>query len=314
MAMIPDFYGRLKKRFNYRKKWAKKHQLSNFRIYHHDLPDVPAIIDWYDGALVCWIHPRTKDDTPDKVALFESQVKDTVSELFPDQPIYIKSRRIQKGLSQYEKTSSTSKTQWVKEGGLFFELNMTDYVDVGLFLDHRCTRQWVRDHSRGLHVLNLFSYTGSFSCYALDGGAASVISVDLNRRYLEWTQRNIDKNQLTGPHQSIHQDVRSFLSSTNQLFDLIICDPPTFSNSKQTKEGVLSINDDAESLLKLCLNRLSAQGQIIFSTNSKKFQSDSMISSLREALVPAVVEDKTEFFKSDDFNGFFSHRCLTIKV
>ena len=178
-----EFKNRLLKRLKHRQKWAKRTSITCFRLYQHDLPDVPCIVDYLDGDIVAWIHPRQRDDTEKKQVEFQSLVQDVLESVFGDARVFIKGRSVQQGAQQYEKLSSSSITKQVTEGGVIFELNLSDYLDVGLFLDHRRTRDYVRKHSKGKRVLNLYAYTGSFSCYAIDGGSRQTVSVDLSPKY-----------------------------------------------------------------------------------------------------------------------------------
>ena len=304
---------RLKKRFKHLLKWAKREQVSCFRIYEKDLPDYPLIVDWYDGDVVVWLYDRTRDDTPDKRTLFESFVWDSVClglGITKDH-VFMKYRRRQKGLdSQYEKVLGPSYTKVVSEGGLQFEVNLTDYLDTGLFLDHRKTRHMCREMSKGKRVLNLFAYTGSFTCYARAGGAVATTTVDLSKTYCEWVARNMSLNgfQLRSSDRVLAQDCLSFLDQAQgkEVYDLIVCDPPTFSNSKKMKT-TFSVDDHYAGLLRSCCSLLSPGGVILFSTNSRSFKFDQTCFS--DTLTISELTDKTW---SLDFQNKKSHRSWRI--
>ncbi len=301
---------RLQKRFKHLNKWARKQGLTCFRVYHRDIPEFPCAVEYMDGDVVCWIYDRTRDETDEEKELFQSAVKEAVAEAFelPQSQIFFKGRQVQKGLtSQYEKLDEQSKTKVVEEAGLNFELNLSDYLDTGLFLDHRQTRALCRDLSHGKHVLNLFAYTGSFSVYARAGGAASTMTVDLSSTYVDWAKRNMDQNFPARPEdQFMVDDCLIFLKEETERYDLIICDPPTFSNSKKM-EQTFSINHDYVELLHDCLDRLNPNGTILFSTNSRTFKLDA-------AVFPTDVQVKeiTTQTVPEDFKGTRIHRCFRL--
>jgi 23S rRNA (cytosine1962-C5)-methyltransferase len=196
----------------------------------------------------------------------------------------------------------------VTENGLKFLVNLSDYLDTGLFLDHRITRQRVREESAGKNVLNLFAYTGSFSVYAAAGGAAEVVTVDLSNTYLEWARRNMDLNGFHDEtrYQFVQADVLQFLQMLGPgSFDLIILDPPSFSNSKRM-EDILDVQRDHVMLINRCLAGLSPGGQLYFSTNLRDFRLD------QAALDPCTVKDITRATTPFDFEGSFCRWCYLI--
>jgi 23S rRNA (cytosine1962-C5)-methyltransferase len=210
-------------------------------------------------------------------------------------------------LGQYQKLDEQKNEFIVMESGLQFIVNLSDYLDTGLFLDHRITRQMVRELSIGKRVLNLFCYTGSFSVYAVAGGATKVVSVDLSRTYLNWTDRNIAVNfPGDAPHQSVHADVLQYLKQVPAgSFDLIVMDPPTFSNSKRM-EDFLDIQKDHVGLISDCLNILSEDGILFFSTNYTKFE-------LEKEKIPAKeIRDITRQTTPFDFAGKLKRQCFRI--
>lgn len=276
-----ELFNRIRKRFSFLKKWGKREGVTCFRVYERDLPDFPLILDWMDGVAIVWIYDRKKDETEVLKREFETIVREAVLGALKIDAgdLYLKSRGIQKGLdTQYGKLSRERETKIVEEGGLRFELNLTDYLDTGLFLDHRNTRAMCRDMSNGKRVLNLFAYTGAFTCYAIDGGASATTTVDLNANYIEWAKRNLVLNgfQNRGTDRFIVDNCLSFvkLEAGRGRYDLIVCDPPTFSNSKKMKYA-FNVDEDYVDLLKACLKLLAPGGVVIFSTNSRSFKLDS---------------------------------------
>ncbi|MHC5068621.1 MAG: class I SAM-dependent methyltransferase, partial [Planctomycetota bacterium] len=191
---------RLRKRFRHLRKWARRSEVSCFRLYDRDIPEFPLIVDWYDGAAVAWIHRRTRDDTDAAHHAFRQLCHDEIVsglDLAPD-AVFIKERGRQRGSEQYERLAERGNLHTVDEHGLRFEVNLSDYLDTGLFLDHRPTRALVRNRAHGRHVLNLFAYTGSFTVHAAAGGAATTTTVDLSATYQAWTARNLTLNNLAG--------------------------------------------------------------------------------------------------------------------
>ena len=224
--------------------------------------------------------------------------------------IYIKIRQRKAGRQgQYEKFGEEKVEKIVPEGGLKFILNLTDYLDTGLFLDHRITRGMVRDEAAGKRVLNLFCYTGSFSVYAAQGGAEEVTSVDLSKTYINWAKRNMQYNKLFHPdkHDFIHDDVLEWLKNVpRDRYDLIICDPPTFSNSKRMDE-TFDVQRDHVQLLKTLLKILSDEGTIYFSNNYRGFVMD------RDAVPASVVKDITAMTTPFDFAGKLHRSCFRVQ-
>ena len=192
----------------------------------------------------------------------------------PPEAIYWRTRRPQKGRSQYEAIAEVGERVVVEEGGLKFLVNFTDYLDTGLFLDHRKTRARIRELAKGKRFLNLFCYTGTATVYAAAGGAASTTSVDMSRTYLDWAKRNLAVNGLRGAHEFIQEDCIAWLAERGPAaYDLIFLDPPTFSNSKRmTRE--FDVQRDHADLIRAAMERLAPGGLLLFSTNFRKFRLD----------------------------------------
>ena len=275
---------RLKKRLKHLKKWAQRQNITCFRLYEKDIPEYPCVVDWYDGDVVVWIYRRKKDETAEDA---EAHAEDIVAQIQwglerNKKQIFVKERYRQKGeegREQYEKFGSDQYYKIVQEQGLSFEVNLSDYLDTGLFLDHRPARTWVREQCKGLSVLNLFAYTGSFSVYALDGGASSVTTIDLSNTYGQWTEKNMEINGFlpTKNNLVIQADCLAWLKQAKQeenAYDLIICDPPTFSNSKKMTDASFVIDRDYPWLLADMIKILAPGGKILFSNNSRGFKLD----------------------------------------
>ncbi|MCG5500580.1 class I SAM-dependent methyltransferase [Ectothiorhodospira lacustris] len=240
------------------------------------------------------------------------EVRETVGGVFglsPQAPA-IKVRRRQKGADQYEKTGLEGEELIVREDGLKFSVNLYAYLDTGLFLDHRQTRAMVRQRSQGKRFLNLFAYTGSFSVHAAAGGASESLTLDLSRTYQEWSLRNF---QLNGLDQDRHRlervDVMQWLEEAPRLgrrYDLIVMDPPSFSNSKKMT-ATLDVQRDHAWMINRCLGLLSARGELFFSNNRRGFK------LYEDELAPCRVEEITRQTVPEDFGRGRPHRCWIIR-
>ncbi|MEZ4404517.1 MAG: class I SAM-dependent methyltransferase [Kofleriaceae bacterium] len=257
-------------------KWARRAGVSCWRWYDRDIPDVPITIDDYQGALVVADCRRaTSDDVLDP-AWFEAVVA-VVTAAAPGQPIHARARRRMverraRGL-QYQRQDDAGTLVEVEEGGRRFGVNLTDYLDTGLFLDHRVSRGQVGERARDRRVLNLFCYTGAFTVYAATGGAAATVSVDLSNTYLDWAADNLARNRVApAAHAFERADVAAWLAAyRGPRFDLIVVDPPTFSNSKKM-QGTFDVLRDHVGLL-AGVARVAAPGaEVWFSTNHRSFR------------------------------------------
>ena len=275
---IGDFRRRLAKRFKHLAKWARRQGIEAFRIYDRDIPEIPLVIDWYAG----WLHaaeyerPHERTEIEHDVWL-DKMIEAAALELgVPVHQTFLKVRKRQRAGGQYEKVGERQAVLTVREGGLEFEVNLSDYLDTGLFLDHRQTRAMVRAESAGKRFLNLFCYTGSFSVYAAAGGAAETTSVDLSNTYLDWTRTNLSQNAFkdAGRHRIVRDEAREFLEHRAKRgeapFDLVVCDPPTFSRSAKS-ETPWDVERDHAELLELVAQNLSPGGVVYFSTNFRRF-------------------------------------------
>lgn len=269
------FKNRLKKRHRHLVKWARRTGVSCYRLYTHDLPEFPLMIELYEDAVYVAEYKRRHNLSDEEYQSWVEGCSTVIAGVLavPEGQIFWRLRQRQDHkMAQYEKLAVVKAEKTVQENGLQFIINLTDYLDTGLFLDHRDTRVMVRNMCKGKSVLNLFCYTGSFSVYAMDGGATAVTSVDLSKTYLAWTEKNIALNfSQHNHHCTVHADVKSYLKTVPPAsFDLIIMDPPTFSNSKRMAD-VLDIQRDHVPLINDCMQALTPGGILIFSTNYTKF-------------------------------------------
>jgi 23S rRNA (cytosine1962-C5)-methyltransferase len=302
------FSNRLTKVYRHRSKQSKGMGVSCYRLYDRDLPEFPISVDYYEGRL-CVSEYRAKHGMTEEE--HNEWLEGTIQVLadvlqIDDANIFTKERRRKTDrLSQYEKTAEEKVFFEVKESGLSFLVNLSDYLDTGLFLDHRLTRQMVKAESEGKDVLNLFAYTGSFSVYAAAGGAASVTTVDLSNTYIDWAKKNFHLNNLndTKRYHFIVEDVKQYLREAKAAsFDLIVMDPPTFSNSKKMKD-ILDIQRDHAELINEALRILRPGGVLYFSTNARKFELNA--SAIETNLIKDITRQTTPF----DFEGKLLRWC-----
>lgn len=302
----------LRKRARHLRKWPDR-GVSCYRLYERDFPEVPLAVDVYEGHLHIAEYERPHDRTPtqhdDWLALMVRTACETLD--VPADRAFLKHRGPQRNRregGQYERVSDASKRLVVGEQGLRFEVNLTDYIDTGLFLDHRLTRQMVRERADGKRFLNLFGYTGAFTVYAAAGGAARTTTVDLSATYLDWCERNLLLNNFNGPeHELVQADAGAFVRSlpTESLFDLAVVDPPTFSNSKRM-DDVWDVQAEHTALLAELARRMPAGGEIYFSTNFRKFK----------PAFPGSVEAREISARTvpADFRNKKIHRCWVLRV
>jgi len=336
------FANRLGKNLKRLKSWAQKEGIGCYRLYDADMPEYAFAIDLYrthdptaaartDDAGLPWLYVQEyaapAEIELDAIRRRRGEALSTLPEVtgVPQERIRVRVRRRTKRGEQYTKLDEQANFHVVEEGGLKFRVNFDDYLDTGLFLDHRMTRQRLRREASGKRFLNLFCYTGTATVYAAAGGAAATVSVDLSRTYLEWAQRNLGLNGLSGrQHQFIQADCREWLENAAArgkavgggavrdadlpaVFDLIFLDPPTFSNSKRM-EGVLDVERDHGALIDACARLLSPGGCIVFSTNAQRFRLDESI--------PArfAVKDVSAATLPRDFErNPRIHRCFEIR-
>jgi 23S rRNA (guanine2445-N2)-methyltransferase / 23S rRNA (guanine2069-N7)-methyltransferase len=266
---------RIEKNFRHLRKQAQREGVECWRVYDADLPEYAAAIDIYGKHLHIqeYAAPASIDEN-----LARTRWRDLVRAAgaalgVPRERVALKQRRRGKGGEKYGRMDERGEFLEVHEGGLKFLVNLHDYLDTGLFLDHRPLRACVREMARGKRVLNLFSYTGSVSVYAAAGGATETTSVDLSQTYLDWAMRNLALNGFDlSRHKLVREDAIDFLQSRSAMYDLIFVDPPTFSNSKRAED--FDVQRDHVRLLNLCGERVLAGGSILFSNNFRRFKLD----------------------------------------
>lgn len=278
-------------------KWAHKNNVSCFRLYDADMPEFSLAVDVYvDTGGQRWLHVQ-EYAAPSKVdpeAAIErlseglAVLRDTLDVKVDN--IALKSRSVQKGKSQYEKKSDTSDFVLVREGDAQLWVNFKDYLDTGLFLDHRAIRRWMNASCEGKRVLNLFCYTSVVSVQAALGGAAYSLSLDMSKTYLAWAQRNYQVNDIDEKRHVLRRaDCLDWLESDEGIadFDVVFLDPPSFSNSK-SMEGILDVQRDHEQMIRRAMKRLRNGGVLIFSNNLRKFK---------------LAENISEFYAVEDWKG-----------
>ncbi|SFW70305.1 class I SAM-dependent methyltransferase [Chitinophaga sancti] len=300
---------RLVKVYRHISKIARRQQITCFRVYDDDINEFPFSVDRYDDHVYVseYTRPHGMDEENHELWLDSSlEVIAKVLEV-PLGNIWVKQRqRKVSRQEQYEKVSFESHEVVVHEAGLKFKVNLSDYLDTGLFLDHRITRGMVRAASKDMKVLNLFCYTGSFSVYAAAGGASEVVSVDLSKTYLAWAEENMQLNDLKGNFQFVHADVLQYLDTLPaDYFDLVVLDPPTFSNSKRMKE-FLDIQRDHVSILNKVLHATKPGGVVYFSNNYRKFQLET------EQIQASAIKDITGQTMPFDFQQKLIRKCFKI--
>ena len=344
-VLVPEsdqFAARLKKVARLRRKWAKRAGVTCYRVYDADLPDYAAAIDLYQGSdattgrwlvIAEYAAPKTVDPSLARARLLDIlTIAPLVLDIDPDH-VYAKARTRSRGGSQYADAGRSAMSRSgrgpqdaadegsqrrlprIKEGGLTFLVNFDDYLDTGIFLDHRVTRDMVRERARGKkRFLNLFAYTGTATCYAADGGVEETVTVDLSNTYLDWADRNMRLNGFTGRnHDFVRADVRRWISEqreTRNRWDLIFCDPPTFSNSSKMGNRTFDVQRDHTELIIGLSRLLTRQGEAIFSCNLRTFKPD--IEGLARAGV--VLTDITAQTIPEDFaRNPRIHKCYLVK-
>ncbi len=263
------FVNRLRKNARTVGRRARRAELECYRLYDRDIPEIPVAVDVYKTSAL--VHDFRREDEYDE-AWIQGIVEATASQVGGE--VYLRRRRRAKGGEQYEPDDRTGDEMVVSENGLRFVVRLGRYVDTGLFPDHRPLRQRVREESDGRRVLNLFAYTGAFTVYAAAGGAAMTTTVDLSRTYVEWAARNLAENGLLGAnHELVRESVDVFLSNaaaSGRLWDLIVVDPPTFSNSAKMQRH-FDVQRDYEVLLRDVAKVCAPRGVVYFSTNYRRF-------------------------------------------
>jgi 23S rRNA (guanine2445-N2)-methyltransferase / 23S rRNA (guanine2069-N7)-methyltransferase len=314
------FANRLAKNLKRLASWAQRAKVSCYRVYDADMPEYAFALDLYrtlepeESWLYVQEYAAPAEIELEAVRRRRREALSTLTQVTGISPerIRVRTRRRTRGAEQYEKIAERARFHIVDEAGLKLRVNFDDYLDTGLFLDHRITRARVRELAAGKRFLNLFAYTGTATVHAAAGGAVDSTSVDLSRTYLAWARENLALNGLAGPpHQLVQADCREWLKEAQQLparYDLIFLDPPTFSNSKRM-EGVLDVQRDHGELIDACARLLAPEGLILFSTNSQRFRLDEALASRY------AIRDLSQATLPEDFKrNPRIHRCFEVRL
>ncbi|MFA6856888.1 MAG: class I SAM-dependent methyltransferase [Treponema sp.] len=357
------FSNRLSKKYKTLRKWARRSRITCYRLYDRDIPEVPLAADLYEFlpdsisgknetarfmageyaglsandkkietetasrqylTLYLYERPYEKPETEENIWLSKMADAAAVTVRIPREHIIIKTRKRDKGGSQYAKNTEepsvqSSLTGVVQEQGQIFRINLTDYLDSGLFFDHRILRSRIRETCSGKTVLNLYCYTAGFSVYAAEGHAKKIDSVDLSNTYLNWAEDNMALNDFTdkGKYDFIRADVKEFIAqkkAVKERYDIIILDPPTFSNSKMA-DSMLDINRDWTNLVNNCIALLAPTGVLYFSTNSHRLAfSTELIAKKTDDGCSIHTEDISDATIPEDYTGTKIHRCWKIEA
>lgn len=310
---LQSLKNRLGKNFKKLKTYLNRNNIQAYRIYSKDIPEYPYIIDVYNNHAVIYEQGKKLDE--ENQTLREAHQKDiseAITEVLtiPNSSQHFKIRERQKGIEQYQALNKASQDFFtIEESELKFWVNLERYLDTGLFLDHRPLRDFLRKNSEGKKVLNLFSYTGSISVAAAKGGA-QVTSVDMSNTYLDWAYENFLLNKLNPKDHIFDQaDVLKDLilrKEKGELFDIIVLDPPSFSNSKRM-EGVLDIERDHPLLIRDTMALLEKKGTLYFSTNKRKFELHPIVSENYQ------VKEISQWTIPQDFHQSHIHRAFSIQ-
>lgn len=302
---------RVKKRFNHLSSRFSKRNIDIFRLYDWDIPEIRAVVDWYGGHLVIGEYMR-RQSAPQWLPLMGRAVAEALN--VPANQLHLKQRWAgARDGRRYERIDHTDRKIVLSERDLKFLVNPWDYVDTGLFADHRETRKMVRGIAAGKDFLNLYGYTGSFSCYAARGGARTTVSVDRSEGATQWARENLILNDLDLQTNTLVQaHVFDFLNqarSTDQRFDLAVVDPPSYSSTK-TRNVTFDVVRDHPRLLEMVIERLRPGGTLFFSTNHQDFE------LRRDAFAAADVKEITAATIPEDYRNPRKtiHRCWRINV
>ncbi|MCE9684727.1 bifunctional 23S rRNA (guanine(2069)-N(7))-methyltransferase RlmK/23S rRNA (guanine(2445)-N(2))-methyltransferase RlmL [Shewanella sp. AS16] len=274
--IAPAFANRIKKNAKQLEKWAKKEGIDSYRLYDADIPEYNVAVDKYLDYVIVqeYSAPASIPEAVTKRRFSDVLLALPAAIGINPNKIILKTRERQKGANQYQKLDERKLERITTEYGAKFKLNLTGYLDTGLFLDHRLTRKLVGEKAKGRKVLNLFSYTGSASVHAGLGGAKSVTTVDMSNTYINWAKDNFALNGLQGKqYEFVQADCLQWIRDCQQSYDLIFIDPPTFSNSKRMEDS-FDVQRDHVELLTSLVKLLSPQGELIFSNNKRKFKMD----------------------------------------
>ncbi|MDR0600670.1 MAG: class I SAM-dependent methyltransferase [Treponema sp.] len=324
-AQAETFFNRLVKRRRHLRKWARRTGAGAYRLYDRDIPEIPLVLDWYgeaetgppgadsSGAAAGALYKRPYEKDPAEEEQWLAAMKDAAARALNLEPerIFLRERaRKTAGRAQYGRIAEKGVLKTVRERGLLYRVNLSDYLDTGLFLDRRLFRARIGEEAAGRRVLNLFCYTAALSVAAAAGGAAGVDSVDLSNTYLNWGRENCALNGLeaappgtpagAAPLTLIRADVLRFVDEAagrRSRWDLIILDPPAFSNSKKARRD-FDLKRDHPALIEKCLRLLAPRGVLYLSANVKGFKLTA-----EPPRADITAEDITEQLRDEDFRG-----------
>ncbi|QND86721.1 23S rRNA (guanine(2069)-N(7))-methyltransferase [Chromobacterium vaccinii] len=311
MQDVSAFTNRLAKNYKHYAKWARRQGLDAWRVYDKDVPQFPFALDIYGSRVHLQEYDTGWEMGDDEYRAWIDAVVAAIAQVtgIPAAAVTLKNRRRQKGVSQYEKVGAAGEDFVVEEFVQRFIVNLDQYLDTGLFLDHRNTRKRVREEAAGKRFLNLFAYTGSFTVYAGAGGAVSSETVDMSNTYQDWSRRNFELNGLDlGKHKLVRADVFQYLEEAvdaGKRFDLIVMDPPTFSNSKRMRD-ILDVQRDHVWLIDYAMALLAPGGWLYFSNNLRTFQLDDRLSQDYQ------IQDVSGQSVPEDFRNRKIHQCWRI--
>ncbi|WP_150913952.1 bifunctional 23S rRNA (guanine(2069)-N(7))-methyltransferase RlmK/23S rRNA (guanine(2445)-N(2))-methyltransferase RlmL [Marinobacter halotolerans] len=304
---------RLKKNMKTIGQWARKQNIGCYRLYDADMPEFALAIDIYEGRVHVqeYVAPKSVDERSARERLAEALAVIPEALGIDAEDMVCKQRQRQAGLSQYEKQEASGEFFTVHEHGCALRVNLKDYLDTGLFLDHRPVRHWIQRNAAGKRFLNLFCYTGAATVHAAVGGASRSLSLDMSNTYVKWAQENLAINGVDPAHHRVEQtDCLQWLAdrpAKDQRFDLIFMDPPTFSNSARMA-GVLDIQKDHGRMIRQAMHRLTSEGILIFSNNFRRFKLDDDIGDEF-----AVEEVSADTLDRDFQRNARIHRCWHIR-
>ena len=308
------FANRLTKLARHMRRWPTRRGITCYRLYERDIPEVPLVVDRYADRLHISEYQRPNEHTLAEHETWLEHMANVAAKVMdvPEDHVFLKHRGRQRGNNQYCSVANDAHCFDVEEAELKFRVNLSDYIDTGLFLDHRITRGMVRDQAQGKRMLNLFAYTGSFSVYAAAGGAVSTTTVDLSHNYIDWAKWNMQANGFTDEscHRYIRHDAMTFLETLEEgeTFDLAVVDPPTFSNSK-SMENDWEVQKDHTILLSKLAEKMDQGGVVYFSNNFRRFKLDeAYLASLFE------IREITNQTIPEDFRNKRIHQCWRMVV
>lgn len=307
-----DFANRLQKNIKKISKWAKQQGLDAYRLYDADLPEYNLAVDRYADYIVVqeYAAPKNIDENKARQRLLDAVTATLHVTGVETNKLILKVRQKQKGTNQYEKLANKGEYFYVNEYGVQLWVNLTDYLDTGLFLDHRLTRKMIGELAKGKDFLNLFAYTGSATVHAALGGAKSTTTVDMSNTYLNWAEQNLILNDIEGKqHKLIQADCLQWLEKCDHQFDLIFVDPPTFSNSKRMEDS-WDVQRDHVKLMSNLKRVLSNNGTIVFSNNKRGFKMNLVA---LEELGLSVVEISHKTLPLDFERNKQIHNCWMIQ-